>query len=100
MTDQFEIFLNEQRADLAVFRITLTMFILRLVGQHPPSAEANLQGLKTSVLDAIGHIETTPADQGSERMKQMIAMRAENFFLELEEVVSETVGRMGETGKN
>jgi hypothetical protein len=85
---------------LAVFRITLTMFILHLVGGDPPTAEERLQGLKNSVMGAIGRIQPDPVEQGSERMKQMTAMRADKFFLELEEVVSETLRRMAGTGKN
>jgi hypothetical protein len=100
MPDPLEIFINEQRADLAVFRITLTMFILRLVGQHPPTAEGRLLDLKKLVLDAIGRIKPDPGDQGEERMKQMTAMRAEKFFVELEEVVSETLRRMGAKDDN
>jgi hypothetical protein len=75
------------------------MFILHLVGAHPPSAEERLQGLKNSVMGAIGRIKPEPGVQGEERMKQMTAMRAEKFFLELEEVVSETLRRMAETDK-
>jgi hypothetical protein len=81
MPDSFEIFLNENTADLQVFRITLTMFILHLVGADPPTVRAKLESLKNSVMGAIGRIETDPQVPGSERMKQMIAMRAEKFSL-------------------
>jgi hypothetical protein len=92
--DSFEIFLNENCADLQVFRITLTTLILRLVGQNPPTALAGVHDLKNSVMGAIGRIEIDPAEAGSSRMKQMTSMRAEKFFLELEGVVSETLKRM------
>jgi hypothetical protein len=59
--DSFEIFLNENTADLQVFRITLTTLILRLVGQNPPTALAGVRDLKSSVLGAIGRIKTDPA---------------------------------------
>jgi len=99
MPDSFEIFLNENTADLQVFRIILTVFLVRVVGADPPTAKAQLQGLKKTVMDAIGRIEVDPKLlPGSQRMKEMTAMRAEKFFLELEEVVSETLNRMGLSG--
>lgn len=92
--DPIEIFLNEQRADLAAFRIILTVFLLRLVGQNPPTAKKRVADLKKTVLEAVGRIEADPKEQHSERMKQMIAMRAEKFFVELDAVVSEVLSRM------
>jgi hypothetical protein len=93
--DSFEIFLNENTADLQVFRITLTTLILRLVGQNPPTALVGVHDLKSAVLGAIGRIKIDPAKAGPDRMKQMTSMRADKFFLELEEVVSETQRKMG-----
>jgi hypothetical protein len=93
--DSFEIFLNENTADLQVFRITLTMLIFRLVGQNPPTALAGVHDLKTAVNGAIGRIKVDPSEAGSDRMKQMTSMRADKFFVELEQVVSETLKRMG-----
>ncbi len=93
--DPIEVFLNEHRADLAAYRIILTVFLLRLVGQNPPTAREQVANLRKTVLDAAGRIEADPKEQHSERMKQMIAMRAEKFFLELEEVVSATLDKMG-----
>jgi hypothetical protein len=100
MPDSFEIFLKQNTADLQVFRITLAALLLRLVGAHPPTAKAKMQDLKNSVMGAIGRIETDPKIPGSERIKQMTAMRAEKFFLELEEVVPENLKKMGSSGDN
>jgi hypothetical protein len=96
--DSLEIFINEQRADLTVLRLTLSMFILHLAGVDPPTARERLQELKNSVIGAIASIETNPTIPGDERMKQMTSMRAERFFLELEGVVSENLNRMGLPG--
>jgi hypothetical protein len=98
--DSFEIFVNEHSADLQVFRVTLTILILRLVGQHPPTAEAGVRDLKNSVLGAIGRIKLEPGEPGAERMKQLTAMRADKFFVELEQVVSETLHRMAGAERN
>lgn len=98
MPDSLEIFINEQRADLTVLRLTLSMFILHLAGVDPPTARERLQELKSSVIGAIASIQTNPAIPGDERMKQMTSMRAERFFLELEGVVAENLSRMGLPG--
>jgi hypothetical protein len=37
--DSFEIFINEQRADLAVFRITLTILFCAWWGKNPQRQE-------------------------------------------------------------
>ena len=100
MPDPLEIYINEQRADLAVFRIILSGFLIRLFAATPQRTEERLQDLKNTTMDAIGRIEPDPANPGTERMKQMTAMRAEKFFLELEEAFSGARNRMGETGRN
>ena len=100
MPDSFEIFLNENTADLQVFRILLTVLLLRLVGTHPPTAKARLQDLKSSVLGAVNRIETDPKVPGSERIKQITSLRAEKFFVELEEVVSTALSRTGLPDEN
>jgi hypothetical protein len=100
MTDKLEIFINEQRADLTVFRIILTGFLIRLVAASPAHAEERLLELKNATMGTIGRIQPDPGDQGTERMKQLTAMRAEKFFLELEEAFAGARSRMGETGRN
>jgi len=96
--DPIEIFLNEQRADLAAYRIILTIFFVRLLGLNPSTARERVAELRRAVLDAAGRIEADPNAPHSERMKLMIGMRAEKFFVELEEVVQATLNRMGLSG--
>jgi hypothetical protein len=95
-----ERFLNEQAADLQVFRIILVGFLARLFGANPMVAEERLQEMKNATMDTIGRIVPDPANPGTERLKQMTAMRAEKFFLELEEVFLAARNRTGEAGKN
>jgi hypothetical protein len=78
--DSLEIFINEQRAELAFYRILMSGFLIRLLGASPALAEERLQEFKNSTLATIGRIQSDPSDQGSERMKQMTAMRAEKIF--------------------
>jgi hypothetical protein len=101
--DSLEIFINEQRADIAFFRIMLSGFLVRLFGSTPHVAEERLQALKDATLATIGRIQpdpSDPSDQGTERMKQMIGMRAEKFFAELEEAYSGARNIMGQSGRN
>ena len=98
--DSFEIFINEQRAELQFYRITLSAFLVRLLVSNPATAEERLQDLKSSVLGMIGRIKTDPQDQGGNRMKQLCGMRGEKFFAELEEALLGARSRMGELGKH
>ncbi len=100
MPDSFEIFINEHRADLACFRIILMTFLVRILAANPATAQERLQDLKSTVLGAVGRIEVDPQQEGSERMKQMIAMRTEKFLLELEEVIAGAQNIWGQTGRN
>lgn len=99
--EQMEILWNEQRADVAFFRIMLTTFLLRVViGTNPAQAEERLQELQNGVMDVVARMQASPADQGENRMKQLVSMRAEHFFLDLKEVLSQTRSKTGEAGRN
>jgi hypothetical protein len=100
MIDPIEVFLNEQRADLQVFRVTLTVFIIRLLGANPATAEERLSDLKGAVLGALNRIEADPSEHLEERMKQMTIMRGEKFFLELEELIGATLNKMSGQARN
>jgi hypothetical protein len=98
--DSLEIFINEQRAELGFFKIALQVFMVRLVAANPATAEERLLDLKTTVQGAVGRMHVDPADPGTDRMKQMIAMRAERFFQELEDLLHQARTRTGEAGRN
>jgi hypothetical protein len=98
--DSFEVFINEQRADIAFFRIMLTIFLVRVIAANPAMAEERLQDLKTTVLAAIGRIPADPADTGEFRMKHMVTMRGEKFLGELEELIHLSRTKTGEAGRN
>jgi hypothetical protein len=98
--DSFEVFVNEQRADIAFFRIMLTIFLVRVIAANPATAEERLQDLKTTVLAAIDRMQADPADAGEVRWKHMVMMRGEKFLGELEEVIFQARTKTGETGRN
>ncbi len=100
MIDPAEVFLNEQRADLQVFRVTLTVFILRLLGGNPATAEERLSDLKGAVLGALNRIQVDPEEHLEERMKQMTIMRGEKFFQELEELIGATLDKISAHVRN
>lgn len=82
-----EIFLNEQRADLTVFRVIVQCFLLNTVQNSPHAAEL-LSEMKTQVLGSLAQTKISGEDaEGSERLKQLTMLRAEDFFLELEEAL-------------
>ncbi len=84
---RIEIFLNEQRADLNFFKVIVQCFLLNTM-QNSPHAAALVADLKAQVLRALAYTEISGEDvQGSERLKQLTILRAEGFFLELEEAL-------------
>lgn len=98
--DPMEILWNEQRADVAFFRIMLTTFLVRVIAANPATAEERLQDLQNGVMDVVNRMQASPADQGENRMKALVSMRAEHFFLDLREVISQTRSKTGEAGRN
>lgn len=101
MPDQMEIFINEQRADIAFFRILLTIFMLRVIAANPDGAEERLQSLKKSAMDAIGRMPADQAKAGEVRWKGMVEMRGSKFFAELEILIGQAQAiYSGEQPKN
>lgn len=87
MDENLELFLNEQRADIAALNAVLQVLLIRLIGDDPDAAKGRLQDLKKSTLAAIGRILVRPDDEAGDRMRRLSAVRAEAFFGPLEEAV-------------
>lgn len=88
MPDSLEVFINEQRADVAFFRIMLTVFLMRTIGQLPLEAqETALRGLQGQVMHAVGNLQKASESQGEDRFSQLLSVRAEKFFAELRQVL-------------
>jgi hypothetical protein len=74
-----EVYINEQRADLKVLRMTVQMLVTRLLSNTEPDAAAStVDEMEVQMLRAL---TTTPAtDPRIQRMRQLTTMRAEDFF--------------------
>ena|SRR5579872_5149097 len=84
MQEQLELYINEQAADLSVFRVTLQTMFLTMLASSPNRAEM-IGGLKDQVIAAIGRTRPSVQNpQGSERRKQLELSRAEQFFQEIQ----------------
>jgi hypothetical protein len=82
---QIENALNDIANDQTVFRMTLQCFLLNMTLM---SGRPILQDLKKQVLGSIGqtlHVQEGPQDGG--HRKNQTTMRAELFFLEMEEAL-------------
>jgi hypothetical protein len=92
LLERVEVFVNEQRADLAVVRFILQKFIARLVASSPATAEEQLTEMRTETLEAFARGLDDP------RMRQMSIERAGQFFDELLGVLSKARSMTGEGG--
>jgi hypothetical protein len=98
--DSMEIFINEQRADLAFMRIVLTVFLVRIIAANPATAEERLLDLRTTVMAAIGRMPADQTDQGQVRWKHLVEMRGEKFLGELEALIHQARSMTGQAGRN
>jgi hypothetical protein len=75
---QIEIYLNEQRCDLAVLQMLVQILLTRTLHMLPAPARLTLVEEMEGVMDkALDNPATTP---DAERTKQMTILRAEKFF--------------------
>jgi hypothetical protein len=84
---QLEVYLNQQSADLEVFRITLLVMFYTMLGKHPNKSEM-LLGLKSEVMAVLSRSNVGGGNVlGEEKRKQFTLMRAEEFFQEAQRVI-------------
>ena len=96
LQDQLELYINEQAADLAVFRVTLQTFLLQLSATRPRPDEL-IQDIHRRVVDALNRTNAGADNALSqEKAKQLTLMRADLFFQELLDTV-QLVGSSGES---
>lgn len=100
MTSPFELFVNEQRAELKMLRVILQTFLIRTIAADPSLAEERLRDLKESVTGALGRMQTDANDAGTERFKQLTVRTGEEFFEEIEQTLSQVRNTRGESGRN
>jgi hypothetical protein len=98
MTDSLEVFINEQRADIELHRILLTMFLARIIGSNPVGAEERLQDLKNQTMAVVAKV--APTSPGEARMGDLLKDRAEKFLTELEAIIFQARTRTDGTPRN
>ena len=77
--DNMELFQNEQRADLTVFRVTFQTLLLQLLATRPEA----LVDLRTKALTALSNLAIEPTPEGNNRVRDLTMMRGEEFFREI-----------------
>jgi hypothetical protein len=92
--------INMLQADLMVCRVTLQILIIRMISSDPPLAEERLLDLKSVVTTALGRMEAEPNDFGTHKTKQLAKARGDQFFQELENLLSTLRKMRRESGRN
>ena|SRR6478752_4395846 len=96
--DSLEVFINEQRADIELHRILLTMFFARIIGANPVGAEERMQDLKKSTMGVVAKAaQLSPDDL---RFANLLKDRAEKFLTELEAIVFQARAKVDGTPRN
>jgi hypothetical protein len=98
MPDSLEVFINEQRADIELHRILLTMFFARIIGANPAGAEERLQDLKSSTMGVV--LKAAQSSPDDTRMSDLLKIRAEKFLTELEAIIFQARARADRTPQN
>jgi hypothetical protein len=98
MTDSLEVFINEQRADVELNRIMLTMFLARVIGANPVGAEERLQDLKRTTMAVVA--KAAPESPDDSRMRDLLKNRAEKFLSELEAIIFQARAKVDGTPRN
>lgn len=96
--DSLEVFINEQRADIELQRILMTMFLARVIGANPVGAEERLQDLKRRTMAVVAKAAQLP--QADMRFANLLKDRAEKFLLELEAIVFQARTKVDGTPQN
>jgi hypothetical protein len=79
----FQIFVNEQAAELEVVRAILQSFVVRILSSHPRRAEL-FESLRTDALKRLSNeISLSGADQDAARKAQFVHLRATKIFDEM-----------------
>src|SRR5262249_21989016 len=83
---QFELFLNQQRADAEAVRTIVQSLLVSMFGAHP-NGTVLLNNLRSNVLTTLDrHSLSEAPDPSITRLRQATKTRAERFFDELREV--------------
>jgi hypothetical protein len=79
--DRLEIYINEQRADLELFRLIIQMCLVQVLDTFPEGRGPDyLNDFESEIASAL---KTSPTQSTTEeaRFHELMLMRAESFFL-------------------
>ncbi len=80
-SSELEIYLNEQRSDLAVLQMLVQILLTRMLGTLPLRAKLEAVEEMEGIMETVLSKSTTNPD--AERNRQMTIARAEKFFVGL-----------------
>jgi hypothetical protein len=96
-SNSMEVYLNEQRADLEVLRMTVQILLMQLLrNTERNAATAMVEEMEAMMMHALTSTPATATDV--ERMKQLTKMRGEAFFQRLRRSMGYPAQPMHETG--
>jgi hypothetical protein len=76
--DRLEIYINEQRADLELFRMIIQICLIQLLDTFPPgAAPAYLNDFENEIVTTL---QTHSTQSKEPRFLELMAMRTESFF--------------------
>jgi hypothetical protein len=79
MPDRLEIYINEQRADLELFRMIIQICLIQFLDGLPQGGgPAFVDGFENEIVSTL---KTRSFGPELVRMREMMVARAENFFL-------------------
>lgn len=99
MTD-LERFINEQQAEITALRVTIQILLIRTISARPELAEEALQDLKTHVLGALSRMQIDPNNPGTQKAQTFANVKGQEFFEEIEDLMSAVRNKRGESGRN
>ena len=81
--ETFEIFANQQAAEIEAVRAVLQSFVTHILASHP-EAPALFDGLRNATLKRLDtEIEHAGADQDAKRKSEFVRLRATQIFDEM-----------------
>jgi hypothetical protein len=99
--DRLEVYLNEQRADLELFRLLMQMWLIQMLNGLPPAmGPIALAEMENGVVEVLQTRPNQPDPENNfERMREMMLVRAEAFFQGIRRNKGYPMRNMGEQPK-
>lgn len=97
--DELEIYLNEQRADLELFRLIVQICLIQLLDAIPQNGgQAYLNDFENEIVTTLRTSAKT-SDIEEARFREMMLIRAQSFFLAIRKKKGYPIQNTGENSK-